>query len=78
MNNAGKRNYRDVIAFLDANPGDHTFGEVAEALGYTRETGGRAVGAMMRAIHNRRLHRYCRRVVKDDTREHGCNASEED
>lgn len=78
MNKASKRNHRDVIAFLDANLGVHTFGDVAEALGYKRETGGRAMGAMMRAIHPRGLHMYCRRVVNENTRKHGCDASEED
>lgn len=65
--------YEAVIAFLDANPGTHTFGDVAEGLGIPRSKGGRAVGAMMRAIHNRGLHEYCVRVVNAKTRKHGCD-----
>lgn len=67
------RTYKDAIRFLDDNPGTHTFGDVAVALGYERGRGGRAIGAMMRAIHNRGLHDYCHRVVDDRTRMHGCN-----
>jgi len=65
--------YEAVIAFLDANPGTHTFGDVAEGLGIPRSKGGRAVGAMMRAIHNRGLHEYCVRVVHAKTGKHGCD-----
>jgi len=65
--------YEAVIAFLDANPGTHTFGDVAEGLGIPRSKGGRAVGAMMRAIHNRGLHEYCVRVVNAKTGKHGCD-----
>jgi alkylated DNA nucleotide flippase Atl1 len=75
MKKAGKKNHGDVIAFLDSNPGFYTFGEVAEALGYTRETGGQAVGAMMRAIHKRGFHEYCRRVVNNESGEHGCDTT---
>jgi len=65
--------YEAVIAFLDENPGEHTYGDVAEGLGLPRGVGGRAVGAMMRAIHNRGLHEYCVRVVNAKTGKHGCD-----
>ena len=65
--------YEDVIAFLDANPGVHTFGDVAEALDIPRRNGGQAVGSMMRAIHRRGLHQYCVRVVNAETLQHGCD-----
>jgi len=66
-------NYEEVIEFLDRNLGDHTFGDVSEGVGIPRADGGRAVGAMMRAIHNRGLHDYCRRVIDSETRQHGCD-----
>ena len=65
--------YEDVIKFLDEHPGQHTYGKVAEAVGLTKEGGGPAVGAMMKAIHNRGLHEYCKRVVSDETAGHGCD-----
>lgn len=68
-----KKTYQDAIKFLDENPGTHRFGDLAEGLGYTRATGSQAIGSMMRAIHNRGLHHYCRRVVSDETRQHGCD-----
>lgn len=73
MANEPKRTFGDVVRFLDENPGVHRFGDVAVALGYSRATGGNAVGSMMRAIHSRGMHGYCRRVVFDETDEHGCD-----
>ncbi len=64
--------YEDVIQFLDSHPGKFTYGQVAQALGYSPGHGGRAIGAMMRALHNRGLHSYCKRVVNTRTGEHGC------
>lgn len=66
-------NFKDVIDFLNRNPGDHTFGDVSDGVGIPRKKGGRAVGSMMRAIHKRGLHEYCRRVVDPKTRQHGCD-----
>ena len=69
--------FEDVIKFLDENSGKHSYGKVAEAVGLTKEGGGRAVGSMMKAIHRRGLHGYCERVVSDDTGEHGCDYVED-
>lgn len=74
MKKESKKTHEAVIAFLDLHPGVHTFGDVAQGLGYTRKTGGQAIGSMMRAIHRRGLHHYCRRVVHDKTGQHGCDA----
>ena len=63
--------HEDVIAWLDANPGEHTYGAVAEGLGST-SAAGQAVGACMRAIHNRGLHEYCQRVISSETGSHNC------
>jgi len=74
MNKENAKSYEDVVAFLNTHPGAHAYGDIAESLGYTRKTGGQAVGAMMRALHNRGHHEYCRRVVSDETGEHRCDA----
>ena len=56
-------NWEDVIIYLDKNSGIHTYGRVAKAI----RSHARAVGAMMRAIHNRKRHAYCPRVVDGTT-----------
>lgn len=64
-----RMSFRDVIRFLDSHQGEFEYGELAQRLG----TGSQAVGSMMRAIHNRGLHDYCRRVIDKKTRKHGCD-----
>ncbi len=68
--------FEDVIRFLEKNPGQYTFGDIADSVGITRQDGGRAVGSMMRAIHNRGFHQYCVRVVNAKTGQHGCDQAD--
>jgi Mn-dependent DtxR family transcriptional regulator len=57
--------FRTLIIFLDENPGQFTYSEVARQL----STWTRAVGSMLRALARRGLHSYCRRIVSEETGE---------
>lgn len=65
--------YKDLIQFLDDNPGVWEYGQVAKALGGSSEAS-RGVGSMLSAIHRRGLHEYCIRVINKTTRQHNCDA----
>ena len=69
--------WEEVMAWLDENPGRHTYGEVAKGMGRDPTKYGQAMGSAMRAIHNRNHHDYCVRVVDPDTGRHGCSTPPE-